>query len=151
MRVFYENLITAVENSYNDKSTLENVLYLEDIIKNTTTDIYVQYKKKTNRNINYNLSSIDIGGIIKIRNHLYFINNNRSTYNNYITFETTKDNIIKIVIRNPHITNVNPYVVEIYLNETLIETISYEDEYSANNQKVIQLDSTTLGTILNIT
>jgi hypothetical protein len=53
MKIFYENLVGTVENVYLDKSTLENVFYLEDMINIVTTDIYVQYKKKTTSYITY--------------------------------------------------------------------------------------------------
>jgi hypothetical protein len=108
MRVFYENLVNPVENFYSGVSTTENIIYLEDIIKTTTTDIYVQNKTKTASSINYNQSSIDINGIIKVRNHLYFINNYRNTYNNYLPFETNRDNVIKVIVTGVEVDNDNP-------------------------------------------
>jgi hypothetical protein len=113
MRIFYENLIESVENYYINKSTFENVLYLEDIIKNTTKDIYVQYQKKSKVNISYESSSIDITGIIKCRNHLHFINYYKSTYNNFTALENNKINTIKIKITNVDISGPEPYKIEL--------------------------------------
>lgn len=151
MRVFYENLIGTVENFYGDKSTMENFLYLEDIINTITTDIYVQYKSKIANTIVYQGSSIDLMGIVKIRNHLYFINYYRSTYNNFNSFETNKDNYIKIRIKNVNMTTGNPYEIEILLNDVLIETLINDDQYIVNNKKTIQFQSTILGTSINVT
>lgn len=151
MRVFYENLVTPVENLYSSKSTLENVMYLEDIVSNVSTDIYVQYKSKTANTVTYASGSIDLSGLVKIRNHLYFINYYRTSYNNFIAFETNKDNVIKIELINANMTEGDPYTVDLYLNNVLIETLSTTDQYSVNNKKVLQLPSTKLGTTINIT
>jgi hypothetical protein len=151
MRIFYENLIESVENYYINKSTFENVLYLEDIIKNITRDIYVQYKKKSIANISYESSNIDITGIIKCRNHLYYINYYKSTYNNFIALENNKINTIKIKITNVDISGSIPYKIELYLNNSLIEQLEYDDDYNLYNNKIIQIYSNKIGNYINIT
>lgn len=151
MRVFYENLIESVESYYNNKSTFENVLHLEDIVKNITTDIYVQYKYKSIVNISYSLSSIDISGTIKCRNNLYFINHYRSVYNNFVTLENNKENKIKIKVLNVDISGSELYKIGVYNNDTLIEEIEYDDNYKLYNNKSVQLYSDIMGVYLNIT
>jgi hypothetical protein len=151
MKIFYENLAGTVENVYLDKSTLENVFYLEDIINNITTDIYVQYKKEVASYTTYEYSDININGIIKVRNHLYFINNYRSTYNDFVSLENNKDNFVKIIIKNSIVDINTPYEVEIHVNDKLVETLKYSDLYSLYNNKSIQIDSKVLGTTLTFT
>jgi hypothetical protein len=151
MKIFYENLVGTVENVYLDKSTLENVFYLEDMINIVTTDIYVQYKKIMASYITYEYSNININGIIKVRNHLYFINNYRSTYNNFTSLNTNEDNSIKVIIKNNIVSLNTPYEIEIHVNGTLAETLKYADLYSLYNNKTIQLDSEVLGTTITLT
>lgn len=151
MRVFYENLIESVENYYYNKSTFENVLHLEDIIKNTSTEIYVQYKYKSGTDISYTSSNIEIQGIVKCRNHLFFINNYKSLYNNFTALDNNTENKIKIKIINVDISGNDPYKIAIYNNNILIEEIEYDDEYKLYNNKSVQLYSDTLGSYINIT
>lgn len=151
MRIFYENLIESVENYYNNKSTFENVLHLEDIVKNITTELYVQYKYKSASDISYLQSNIEISGIVKCRNHLFFINNYRTVYNNFISLENNTENKIRIKIVNADISGSNPYKIAIYNNNNLVEELEYDDEYKLYNNKNIQLYSESMGTYINIT
>jgi hypothetical protein len=151
MRIFYENLIESVESYYYNKSTFENVLHLEDIVKNTTKDIYVQYKNKSTTTISYGLSDIEATGILKCRNHLFFINHYRTMYNNFVSLENNIENKIKIKIVNANIASGDPYKIAIYNNGNLVEEIEYADEYRLYNDKSVQLYSESLGTNINIT
>jgi len=151
MRIFYENLIESVENYYYNKSTFENVLHLEDIIKNTSTDIYVQYKYKSFSDISYSLSNIEISGIAKCRNHLFFINNYRTVYNNFISLDNNTENKIKIKIINVDISGDDLYKIAVYNNNNLVEEIEYDDNVKLYNDKTVQLYSESIGVNINIT
>jgi len=113
MRIFYENLATSIENVYDAQTTVENVLFLEDIVKNPKKDLYIQYKNKTNESIPYTLSNIVINGVIKCKNHLYFINYYKSTYNDYAELLNTSDNKILIKVENSNISSGDPYKISI--------------------------------------
>ena len=43
MRIFYEKLTEPVENYYDNKSTLENVLYLEDIPQILLFELFIKF------------------------------------------------------------------------------------------------------------
>jgi hypothetical protein len=73
MRVYYEKLIDPIEQVYNGKSTVENVLFLEDIIKDINRDIYIQYKSIKSKSISYEFGNIEIEDSIKVQNHAYFL------------------------------------------------------------------------------
>lgn len=151
MKIFYESLTSPVENYYNNKSTVENIYYLEDIISTVSTDLYVQHKKKTTVNLSYSSSSVDIDGAIKCKNNLYFINNYKSTYSSYITLDNNTDNKLKILIVNSDISGSNIYTVRLYLNGTQIQELQYTDKDSLYNDKIVTLYSSVLGTYINIT
>ena len=151
MRIFYENLATSIENVYDAQTTVENVLFLEDIVKNPKKDLYIQYKNKTNESIPYTLSNIVINGVIKCKNHLYFINYYKSTYNDYAELLNTSDNKILIKVENSNISSGDPYKISIQLNSTKIEELEYTDTYTLYNRKQVQLDSVKLGTTIVLT
>lgn len=151
MKIFYESLTNPVENYYNNRSTVENIYYLEDIISTISTDLYVQYKRKTTINLSYASSSVDIDGAIKCKNNLYFINNYKSTYSSYVTLDNNTDNKLKVLIVNSDISGSNIYTVRLYLNGTQIQELQYTDKDSLYNDKIVTLYSSVLGTYINIT
>jgi hypothetical protein len=151
MRIFYEKLAESVENYYDNKSTIENVLYLEDIIDNISRDIYVQYKNRREVVLSYQSSSIDIDGVIKCRNNLYFINYYRDKYSDFIVLENGAETKIKVKVINSNISGAGVYTIGIYVNDELLEQLQYTDKYKLNNNKIVQLYSTILGAYLNIT
>lgn len=150
MRVYYEKLIEPIEQSYEKTNTVENVLFMEDIIKDVSKDICVQYKKKNVRDISYEYADLEIAGVIKVSNHVYYMQQHKGEVYNYISMENLKENTFKIGIINSNL-NDGDYKVGIYLNGTLIEEIVFTDLYSLYNRKYIKLTSEKLGTSLTIT
>lgn len=150
MRIYYERLINPVENVYLDKNTVENVLYLEDIVRNPSRDIFVQYKKETENTVSYSEGNITLEGVVKQKNHLYFVNYYISSYNDYQTFNNNSDNSVKIQIVNSNIGGGTPYKVDVYFNDSSVERIEYSDTYTLNNRSYIQLESETLGTTITV-
>lgn len=151
MRIFYENLVSSIENTYDGQNTMENVLFLEDIIKEPKKDLYAQYKAISNKNIAYEYGNISINGTIKCKNHLYFINYYKSTYTNFIELLNTEDNVVEVKIENSNVSSGDPYKISIQLNYTKIEELEYSDVYTLYNRKQIQLNSTVLGTTIILT
>ncbi len=150
MRVYYEKLINPIEQTYENKSTVENVLFLEDIVKDVSKDIYVQYKSVDSNTINYEYGNLEIEGVVKIKNHIYFMNWHKGTYYNYGTFDNLKENTIKVMVANSNLTN-GDYAINVYVNDVLVEEHPFTDLYSLYNRKFITIDSVILGTQLTIT
>jgi len=150
MRVYYEKLINPIEQTYENKSTVENVLFLEDIVKDISKDIYVQYKSVDSNTINYEYGNLEIEGVIKTKNHIYFMNWHKGTYYNYGTFDNLKENTIKVMVANSNLTN-GDYAINVYVNDVLVEEHTFTDLYSLYNRKFITIDSVILGTQLTIT
>jgi hypothetical protein len=151
MRIFYENLVTPIENVYDSQNTLENILFIEDILKDISKDTYIQYKTKLENNINHSNSNITINGTIKCKNHLYFINNYKSTFFDYIDLLNSQENLIKVSVMNSNISLGDPYVITIHVNDVLVETLEYDDTYSLYNRKDINIHSTKLGVYITVT
>jgi hypothetical protein len=150
MRVHYEKLINPIEQTYTDKSTVENVMFMEDIIQTTNRDIYVQYKKQKQADISYELSAISIDGVIKCKNHPYFINYHQSSYYVYEALDNLVINTVMVKIVNSDL-NKGDYTFQIYLNNNMIEEHKYTDQYSLYNRKYIKKYSPKLGTNITIT
>jgi hypothetical protein len=150
MRVHYEKLINPIEQTYTDKSTVENVMFMEDIIQTTNRDIYVQYKKQKQADISYELSAISIDGVIKCKNRPYFINYHQSSYYVYEALDNLVINTVMVKIVNSDL-NKGDYTFQIYLNNNMIEEHKYTDQYSLYNRKYIKKYSPKLGTNITIT
>jgi hypothetical protein len=150
MRVYYEKLINPIEQTYSGKNTVENVLFLEDIIKDTSRDIYVQSKYTRAKSISYEFGNIELEGVVKVQNHQFFMYWHKDKYQKYITLENYKENVIKIQIINSNVDN-GDYEIGIWLNGTQIETHTIDDLYSLYNRKFIKVYSTKLGTTITLT
>jgi hypothetical protein len=150
MRVYYEKLIDPIEQVYNGRSTVENVLFLEDIIKDINRDIYVQYKKVSTKSIAYDLGNIEIEDVVKVQNHAYFLYWHKDSYYKYISLDNYRENIIRVTVVNSNLTQ-GDYTVNISVNGTVIETHTFLDLYSLYNRKFIKIDSDKLGTSLTLT
>ena len=61
-----------------------------------------------------------------------------------------KVNTIKVKITNVDISGPDPYKIELYLNDSLIEQLEYDDEYNLYNNKIIQIYSDKIGDYINI-
>ena len=147
MKIYYEKLITPVEQSYENNSTVENLIFLEDIIKKVSKDIYVQFKTLDSKQMNYLESNIILHGIIKTSNHSFFLNDSNS--NNFITLSSLVDNFITIKIINSNL-NLGTYKIHILLNDVFIEEHLITDLYSLYNRKFIKINSIKLGTSFTI-
>ena len=149
MRVYYEKTISPIEQTYEEISTIENIIFLEDIIRNISNDICVQYKHVEEKEINYAQSNIILHGIIKTQNHLYFMKNHGAIAYNYVKFDPLKENFITIKMINSNLDAGN-YTIHVYLNDVFIEEHIVTDLYSLYNRKYIKLNSEKLGTSFTI-
>lgn len=144
MRIFNEYLPSPVEYAHTNISTSNRTVFLEDIISDPTTDIIISYQKQVTKIISSDFPDIYFDGIVASTSINYFYeNNHEGLVSNYYNIPGNRMNIIKILVTDIQSDSIT---AEIYVNNTLADTITKTDAYGLVNYQSMLIDSTVLGT-----